>query len=72
MVCVQVTAKKLDRRLAGLGASELVVRGLGDDQVRCVCLVCCACLGAQTSTPFAALCMAPSAVRGLKNGLGTI
>ena len=27
-----VVAKKLDRRLAGLGATELIPRGLGDDQ----------------------------------------
>ncbi len=30
----QVVAKKLDRRLEGLGAAPLVERGLGDDQVR--------------------------------------
>ena len=28
----QVAAKKLDRRLAGLGAAPLLERGLGDDQ----------------------------------------
>lgn len=27
-----VVAKKLDRRLAGLGAAQMVPRGLGDDQ----------------------------------------
>jgi hypothetical protein len=29
----QVVAKKLDRRLQALGASPLLERGLGDDQV---------------------------------------
>lgn len=29
---MQVVAKKLDRRLQGLGASPLLERGLGDDQ----------------------------------------
>jgi hypothetical protein len=32
-VAVQVAAKKLDRRLAALGAVPLLERGLGDDQV---------------------------------------
>jgi sulfite reductase alpha subunit-like flavoprotein len=32
----QVAAKKLDRRLAALGATALLERGLGDDQV-CPC-----------------------------------
>lgn len=31
--CLQVVAKRLDRRLAGLGASSILETGLGDDQV---------------------------------------
>lgn len=38
--CVlQVAAKKLDRRLAALGAVQLLERGLGDDQVSCCSLL---------------------------------
>ncbi len=45
MLHLQVAAKKLDRRLAALGAIPLLERGLGDDQV--TDMLRCAVAGSQ-------------------------